>query len=223
MPPLLCRDLKLILHKTFHTDTFCDILALQTRNNAVSGGKTLLSSTWTVYNELMKSHPHLRELLAQPIWSFDSRGKFFDCSTRPLLYNHDGRIILNYAREPLLGLNGVRRTPGLEALSSEQHRALDVLEEIATRNQVAVDAQPGDMLFINNHVVLHSREAFVDSPDAPRYLVRMWLQNEEMKWMLPKALKVGNDRIYGENELGEQWNVMDAPRVKFALSERLTS
>jgi hypothetical protein len=188
----------------------------------------------------MKTHPHLRELFAQPIWSFDrydqpnqsaltpsnpsrSRGKFFDCSTRPLLYYHGGRIMMNYAREPLLGLNGIRRTPGLETLSDEQHRALDVLEEIATRNQIVVDTQPGDLLFINNHGVLHSRDAFVDAPEAPRYLVRMWLKNLELAWKLPRALQEGNARIYEENELGEQWNIVDAPRVQFRLSERLTS
>jgi len=209
--------------QTFHTDTFCDILALQTRNNASAGGKNLLSSSWTIYNELMRSHPHLRELLAQPIWAFDSRGKFLPSSTRPLLYHHDGRIIMNFAREPLLGLDGVRRAAGLATLTDEQRRALDVVEEIARRNQIALEAEPGDMLFINNHGVLHSREAFEDSAASPRYLVRMWLKNPELAWGLPRGLKEGNERIYGENELGEQWNVVDAPRVKFRLSERMTS
>ncbi|KXX76429.1 hypothetical protein MMYC01_200183 [Madurella mycetomatis] len=208
---------------TFHTDTFCDILALQTRNNATKGGQNLLVSAWTVYNELMKTHPELRELLAQPIWSFDSRGKFFECSTRPLLFYHGGRIMMNFAREPLLGLDGIRRPDGLGTLSQEQRRALNVLEEIAKRNQISLETQPGDLLFINNHGVLHSREAFEDSPDSPRYLVRMWLKNEALAWKLPRALQEGNSRIYDENELGERWNIVDMPRVQFRLSERLTS
>lgn len=89
-----------------------------------------------------------------------------------------------------------------------------------------LEAQRGDMLFINNHGVLHSREAFEDNAASPRYLVRMWLQSEqdELRWRLPRGpLKDGNARIYGDNELGEQWNVVDAPRVAFRLSERLTS
>lgn len=171
----------------------------------------------------MRSHPHLRELLAQPIWAFDSRGKFLPSSTRPLLYHHDGHMMMNFAREPLLGLDGVRRAAGLATLTDEQRRALDVVEEIARRNQIALEAEPGDMLFINNHGVLHSREAFEDSAASPRYLVRMWLKNPELAWGLPRGLKEGNERIYGENELGEQWNVVDAPRVKFRLSERMTS
>ncbi|KAL2146815.1 hypothetical protein VTI28DRAFT_2296 [Corynascus sepedonium] len=208
---------------TFHTDTFCDILALQTRNNASAGGKNLLASSWSVYNELMQTQPHLRELLSQPIWSFDSRGKFLPSNTRPLLYHHDGRIIMNFAREPLLGLSGVRRAAGVAPVTDEQRRALDVIEEIAKRNQIVLEAQPGDMLFINNHGVLHSREAFEDTRESPRYLIRMWLKNPELAWNLPRALQAGNARIYEENELGEQWNIVDTPRFMFRLSERLSS
>ena len=60
--------------KTFHTDTFCDILALQTRNLAVEGGRNLLASSWTIYNKLKASRPDVVELLAQPIWPFDRYG-----------------------------------------------------------------------------------------------------------------------------------------------------
>jgi alpha-ketoglutarate-dependent taurine dioxygenase len=204
-------------------------LALQTRNNASSGGKNLLASSWTVYNEISRTHPHLRELLAQPIWSFDSRGKFLPSNTRPLLYHHANRIIMNFAREPLLGLDGVARHPSLPSLTDEQRRALDVVEEIARRNQVVLEAQRGDLLFVNNHGVLHSREAFEDSAASPRYLVRMWLRNPEMCWDLPRgALRDGNRRIYAQGEgsdeeFGEQWNIVDVPRDVFRLSERLTS
>ncbi|KAK4214199.1 hypothetical protein QBC37DRAFT_157955 [Rhypophila decipiens] len=208
---------------TFHTDTFCDILALQTRACAAEGGRNILSSSWTVYNKLMSIEPRLRDLLAQPIWPFDSRGRFFESSTRPLLYYHGGRILLNFAREPLLGLSGVRRARGLSTLSDEQREALDLVEEIARDNQVVVEAEPGDMIFLNNHAILHSREGFTDAPGASRYLVRMWLKSTTMAWKLPRALQEGNSRIYDSNELGERWNIVDVPRIQFRLSERLTS
>jgi len=78
-------------------------------------------------------------------------------------------------------------------------------------------------MFINNHGLLHSREAFEDAPGAARYLVRMWLTNPALAWDLPGPLCEGHERIYGDNELGERWNVVDVPRVQFRLSERLTS
>ncbi|KAK3680898.1 hypothetical protein B0T22DRAFT_388678 [Podospora appendiculata] len=209
---------------TFHTDTFSDILALQARSCAAEGGRNILASSSTIYNKLMASYPHLRELLAQPIWPFDSRGKLFECSTRPLLYQHGGHTILNFAREPLLGLSGIPRTAGLNSLTQVQRDALDVLEQLATEAQLVVDAQPGDLLFVNNHGLLHSREAFVDTAEATaRYLVRMWLKNPALAWKLPKPLQEGNSRVYEDNELGEKWNIADVPRVEFRLSERLTS
>lgn len=153
-----------------------------------------------------------------------SRGRFFESSTRPLIFYHGQKLILNFAREPLIGLDGVRRAQGLPTLSSLQREALDLIEQIASENQLVVSAQPGDIFFINNHGLLHSREAFADSPSGPsRYLVRMWLRNPTLAWKLPRALMEGNDRIYGDNELGEKWNIVDVPKVAFRLSERLTS
>ena len=173
----------------------------------------------------MEKNPAMVDLLAQPIWPFDSRGNFFPCSTRPLLYYCDGRVIMNFAREPLLGLNGVARAPNLPTLTQDQREALDAVEEIAKENQIVLQAECGDLLFINNHAVLHSREAFYDPPQNPnpRYLVRMWLKNEDLAWKLPQPLQHGNSRIYDDNELGERWNIMDVPRIEFKLSERLTS
>ena len=132
-------------------------------------------------------------------------------------------MILNFAREPLLGLNGVRRTPGLGTLSAKQREALDTIEVLARESQLVLDAEPGDMLFINNHSMLHSREAFVDAPGRSRYLVRMWLQNPTLAWKLPRYLQDGNSRIYEDCELGEKWNIVDVPKVQFRLSERLCS
>jgi len=210
---------------TFHTDTFCDILALHTRTCAAQGGRNILSSSWTVYNKLMLANPELRKLFAQPIWGFDSRGDFIKSSTRPLLFHHDHRVLVNFAREPLLGLAGVERPESLPQLTTAQQEALDIVEELARQNQIMVDAEPGDMLFINNHAILHSREAFADAPGEapPRHLVRMWLKNPDMAWTLPRELQEGNSRIYDDNELGERWNIVDVPRFDFKLSERLTS
>jgi hypothetical protein len=147
----------------------------------------------------------------------------FECSTRPLLFYHGGHVMINFAREPLLGLNGVQRTPNLPTLSPAQRDALDLIESVARENQLTLSAEPGDFLFINNHGILHSREHFTDAPGRMRYLARLWLKSPLLAWKLPRALEEGNGRIYGECELGERWNVVDVPKVRFRLSERLTS
>jgi hypothetical protein len=127
---------------------------------------------------------------------------------------------LNYAREPLVGLPGVPRAAEVGVLSVAQRGALDVLEKLAVEGMVRVEGRRGDVLFVNNHAVLHSREGF--AVGEGRYLVRMWLRNGEMAWRLPEELRGGNERIYGKEGEGV-WNVVDAPRVRFRLSERLTS
>jgi Taurine catabolism dioxygenase TauD, TfdA family len=127
-------------------------------------------------------------------------------------------MILNFAREPLIGLEGVRRKAGLPTLSQAQRDALDVIEDAATQSQITIHAERGDLLFINNHAILHSREAFEDAPGTGRYLLRMWLKHPMLAWKLPRALQDGNSRIYDENELGERWNIVDEPRLRFRLS-----
>ena len=59
------------MRKTFHTDTFCDILAMQTLGCAAKGGKHILASGYTVYNELAAARPDLLKTLASPDWLFD--------------------------------------------------------------------------------------------------------------------------------------------------------
>ncbi|KAH6673450.1 hypothetical protein B0J14DRAFT_480841 [Halenospora varia] len=208
---------------TFHTDTFCDILALQTRSNAARGGRHIISSSYTIYNKIAAIRPDLLEILATPNWSFDSRGELFECNSRSLLHYHGGNIILNLAREPLLGLKHIPRTENLPELLPKQREALDLIETFAQEGQLILATEPGDLTFINNHALLHSREAFEDSPEATRYLVRMWLKNKSLAWKLPRSLQIGNSRIYDDNELGNRWNVVAVPKLRFKLSERLSS
>jgi hypothetical protein len=139
------------------------------------------------------------------------------------LYYHGGRVILNFAREPLIGLEDVPRTAGLPGISREQREALDLIESVARESQLVLKVRPGDLTFINNHALLHSREAFEDRPGATRYIVRMWLKNPSLAWKLPRPLQSGNSRIYDDNELDERWNIVAVPRLRFKLSERLCS
>ncbi len=111
----------------------------------------------------------------------------------------------------------------MHELSVKQREALDVVEAAARDGQVTLRTRPGDLTFINNHAVLHAREGFEDAPGATRYLVRMWLRNPALAWKLPRPLQQGNARIYDDDELQERWNIVPVPKLRFKLSERLTS
>ena len=167
---------------------------------------------------------------AHPIFAYTlsgltlySRSRLPETNQRQLLFYHGGKIILNFAREPLMGIEGVTRADGPPGLSEKQQEALDLVETLAKEHSVALNLQPGDLTFINNHAVVHSREAYKDDDQNPRYLVRMWLKNPILHWKLPSALQEGNAGIYGDSEIEEQWNVAYVPKIQFKISDRLSS
>ena len=56
----------------FHTDLFCNILAMQTRSLAKRGGNHIVASSAKVYSELLQTRPDVIETLAAPNWPFDT-------------------------------------------------------------------------------------------------------------------------------------------------------
>ena len=58
--------------EAFHTDLFADILAMQTRSCAATGGNHIVASVATVYGKLLKTRPDLIPVLAAPNWPFDT-------------------------------------------------------------------------------------------------------------------------------------------------------
>ena len=64
-------------------------------------------------------------------------------------------------------------------LSAAQNKALAAVEELLQRQSLWLefDLQPGQMLFVNNHWILHNRTAFEDDtdPERRRHYSRLWL------------------------------------------------
>jgi len=207
--------------KTFHTDGFADILAIQTRSCAARGGNHVIASSWKICEELASKRPELLQVLMRPIWVSESRGFLSDNRSRALLFIEDGHIIMNFVRYPFIGFPDIPRAAHLPPVSTMQVEALDVVERIAQDHQLVLDMRPGDMTFINNLALLHSREAFEDDASNTRYLVRMWLKNEALAWTLPPALSFGNEKSFNDAELAEKWNIVPQPRLSFKPWQRL--
>jgi len=99
--------------------------------------------------------------------------------------------------------------------------ALELVQELGEKYQLELPMQLGDLTFINNFGILHSRDAFEDSGTQVRYLVRMWIQNTALSWKLPKVLESGNRATY--DDAAEQiWNILPAPRFKFDVRDRFS-
>lgn len=56
--------------QSFHSDN-CEILALYALEVASEGGRTLISSSWQLYNDLAKKRPEILRTLAED-WVLDT-------------------------------------------------------------------------------------------------------------------------------------------------------
>ena len=167
---------------TFHTDNafndeLPDFVGLLSLRTARDGGRSQLISACALYNELLEQSVDL-EPLHGTFW-FDRRGQH-GADEAPVaarhLYCWDGsELSMRYMAYYIQ----VGQERAGEALSPEQVASLEAIEEVLRRPQMRVefDLHPGQMMFTNNHWILHNRTAFTDHAEADdkRHYVRLWL------------------------------------------------
>ncbi|KAK3395145.1 hypothetical protein B0H63DRAFT_64633 [Podospora didyma] len=205
-------DSKYAEDKPFHADTVTDTLCLFAQELATTGGRSVLASAWTVYNELAATRPDLIHTLAAPDWPFDTYGREPAYYRRALQYFHEGKLITSFSRRLIVGNPPFHpRTPGIPGLTEAQAEAIDAMHYIAKKHEIKPTMQRGDLRFINNMALLHRREAFENHPgSAARHLVRLWLHNDEgMCWALPGPLRLAWARVFEDDEGGREqhWDV----------------
>ncbi|KAF2634588.1 TfdA family taurine catabolism dioxygenase TauD [Massarina eburnea CBS 473.64] len=197
--------------QVFHTDSG-DIIALLCLETAAEGGKSKLSSSWRVYNELAETRPDIIRTLAGPWQSevFDGQGTSY--VTRPLLFHQPAstnptgkdRLIIQYARRVFTGFQGLPRSSSIPPITEAQAEALDALHFLAEKHALSLDFQKGDIQFVNNLSIFHARDGFTNTPDKQRHLVRLWLRDEEFAWKLPEELGGRWDKVFkGVTEEGQ--------------------
>ena len=164
----------------YHSDA-CDIVGLLCLCPAAHGGESSLASAGLVYNELQRQRPDLAEALLQPIYR-DRRGEIPPGREAwyafPVFNFSDGRLSVN--NEPSY-IDSVARFFAQDPNTPAQHEGLALLEKLAHENHIEIPFEAGDMQFINNHTILHSREAFDDANGLgkKRHLLRVWLLDYE--------------------------------------------
>jgi hypothetical protein len=128
---------------------------------------------------------------------------------RAIAYCKDNKLILSYSRRLLLGhLPTEPRTPGIPGLTEAQAEAIDALHFTAKRHEFKPRLMKGDLRYINNMGIMHRREAFENSADTERHLVRIWLNNETMCWKLPRDLRIAWARVFDDEEREEHWDIV---------------
>ncbi|MAH83858.1 MAG: hypothetical protein CBB68_05780 [Rhodospirillaceae bacterium TMED8] len=162
----------------FHADG-CDLVALACFNAAKAGGMSMVSSSILAWQTLLEERPDLAEVALSDFHfsrnqeQAPDEGAFY---AQPLFDVEDGRLFAKWNRNRI---NTAQQLDGVPRLSEAQIECIDLLDDILRRPgaMFSMWLEPGDLQFINNHIVLHSRTEFEDyqEKDKKRLLYRLWL------------------------------------------------
>ena len=162
----------------FHTDGG-DVVGLLCLKPARSGGLSRIASSTTVWNELVRRRPDLARVLQRP-FCFSRWGEIGPGQPRfvrfPPFVEHGGRMVAFFVMSAIEKAQAFDEVPRLDPIERE---ALAAVEAIAGEDGIRLDMdfRPGDMQFLCNHTILHSRTAYEDWPEPQdrRHLLRLWL------------------------------------------------
>ncbi len=163
----------------YHCDS-SDLVGLLCLKPAKAGGKSSIVSSWALFNEMLRRHSDLLPELLAPVHR-DRRGEVPDgaepwyavpvFSPMP-----DGGLVATYVRS---AMRKAQRFPAVPRMTPALEAACDALDALAEDPAIHLDMdfQPGDMQFVSNHWIMHSRTAYEDFPDPAdrRHLFRLWL------------------------------------------------
>mmetsp|Transcript_7661 Transcript_7661/g.23914 ORF Transcript_7661/g.23914 Transcript_7661/m.23914 type:complete len:241 (+) Transcript_7661:874-1596(+) len=157
----------------------CDVISLLGVRTASVGGASRVASAVAIHDEMIDRAPELAErlyhpieriweggtgVIALPIWAMTPEGKFTTQLSPSYIEN------AQY-------VNGVRK------LDEDEIEAIDMVEEIGLEIGHEFIQQPGQLTFLNNHIVYHGRTAWKfdetsgsrDDIEHGRLLLRAWL------------------------------------------------
>lgn len=163
----------------FHID-FGDVVALLCRRTAKTGGRSLITSSRAIYDEVLLTHPELQEILHQPFYfswqgaAGREDGPYYQC---PIAGFKDGYFAFRSNRKNIIAAQ--RDFTDVPRLTDKQLRLMEVLETLFhdQRFCYSMQLEAGDLQLLNNYVTIHSRTNFEDYEDAEkkRHLLRLWL------------------------------------------------
>ena len=159
-----------------------DLLGLLCLNGAKSGGESQFISAYALHNDLLESDPSALQTLYRTFY-FDRRGQQeageLPYLSAPVFRWDGGELHIRY----LHYYTQVGHEQAGAPLTADQRHALAAVEDRLERPDLRVEfiLQPGQMIFWNNHWLLHNRTAFEDYPDVERrrHLKRLWLRQRD--------------------------------------------
>ncbi len=160
----------------YHSDS-CDIVVLLCLTQAASGGGNKLASTVAIYNEMLRRRPDLVAELCKP-WYRDRRNEippgkdpWFEL---PVFNFAEGYFSCGWQN---YYIRSAQRFEELPRFTEAQIEALDMIDTLAEELRLELRQEPGNIIFLHNHVTVHARLAYEDpdEEEGKRHLLRFWL------------------------------------------------
>lgn len=175
-----------------HTDLNNDIVALMMLQHAKSGGESRIASSMTIHNIILEEHPEFLEPLFRGYYfhflnSKDPADAQLTDHRVPVFINHGKTVSCHFNPSPID--RSVERA-GVK-LNKVESEAVQYIEKVALRPGVYLDMtlEPGDIQFLNNHVIMHGRTHYEDytQMEKRRHLLRLWLRSESAQEQPPET------------------------------------
>src|SRR5271169_1134124 len=163
-----------------YNDTPPDYVGLLCLRKAMSGGHSRVISFHTSHNVMLARYPERLSRLYDPFW-FD-RQREFHSGENPIfaapVFEGGAEIKARFSVHQINSGYALRGEPVDEAGEAALATMLDIFEDDAL--SIDFDLEPGQMQFVDNRALGHSRTAFIDYSELEqkRHLVRLWLRDQ---------------------------------------------
>lgn len=170
---------------TLRTDV-TGMLSLACWNPARRGGEIVLASGVTIHNEIAGRAPQLLEVLYRGFHyhRLGEQGAHQEPVTPfriPVFAVRKGQVSVRSARAGFTAGHHELHIP----FSARETEAIDLFDEIAREpgNCLTFPLEAGDLVVINNYVVMHARKPFedYDEPSHKHRLLRVWLDAKNLR------------------------------------------
>ncbi len=173
-----------------HVDS-SDTVALLCVNTGRTGGESMLSSSISIYNEILENHREYLPVLCRGFHR-DLRGegvteKIDEVTFHEIpIFSYFGNQLSCDFNDKIIRSARVRMN---EPLTDLEEAALKCVMTLARRPdiQFRTHLQKGDIQLVNNYTVLHSRAAYTDhaDPERKRRLMRFWVNSRNARALAP--------------------------------------
>ena len=158
-----------------------DYLGLFCVHNAKKGGTNLFLSAYTIHNRILQERKDLLDIFYEKFY-FDKRGEFKDGESptvfQPIFELKNKKLFFRYLRNYIDAGHDIQNQPP----SQPQKDALTYLDNLMRMEDITLkyDLKPGDMVFSDNHRVVHGRTSFEDYDDEnlKRFMLRTWIKDQ---------------------------------------------